>query len=102
MPVSKKSQSNPKKAPPLTLGAYIHSLRTSVGMSLRALQVKTGISLSSLCRIERGESVPSIQGNIDAIDRLWQALGGDMSRMLYLSRRCPRCDGTGTLKKWKE
>tara|TARA_R110002020_G_scaffold37787_2_gene113941 strand:+ start:418 stop:633 length:216 start_codon:yes stop_codon:yes gene_type:complete len=71
-------------------------------MSLRALQVKTGISLSSLCRIERGGHVPSIQGNVEALDRLWQALGGDMDRMLYLSRRCPLCDGTGTLKEWKE
>ena len=82
----------------LTLGSYVHAMRTERGFSLRELRDKTGISLSSLCRLETGHHVPSVQGSVEAIDKLWRALGGDMNQMLYLSRRCPLCSGTGALR----
>lgn len=106
MPVSNKSRTNPKPrgrvAGALTLGSYVYKLRQERGMSLRDLRDKTSISLSSLCRLEKGAHVPSVQGSVDALDKLWMALGGDMNQMLYLSRRCPSCRGTGTLKGWTE
>ena len=95
MPVSKNK---PKFAAPLTLGGYVRVLREERGLSLRKLAKKTGIGLASLARLERGEHVPSVQRDVESIDKLWVALGGDMNRMLYLSRRCPVCDGTGTIR----
>jgi|TARA_R110002110_G_scaffold210249_1_gene422719 DNA-binding Xre family transcriptional regulator len=94
MPVSKKGA---KRAAPLTLGNYIMRLRLENEFSLRKLAKCTGISLASLSRLERGDHVPSIQRNIAAIDKLWVVLGGDMNQMLYMSRRCPVCSGSGTL-----
>ena len=86
----------------MTLGSYVHDLRTERGMSLRDLRDRTDISLSSLCRLEGGKYVPSVQKDVAALDRLWTVLGGDMNQMLYLSRRCPQCSGTGTLRGWTE
>jgi len=94
MPVLKKGA---KRAAPLTLGNYIRRLRLENEFSLRKLSRSTGIGLASLSRLERGEHVPSIQRDIVAIDKLWVVLGGDMNQMLYMSRRCPVCDGTGTI-----
>jgi len=82
----------------LTLGVYILQLRTERGFTLRELEDKTGLSLSSLCRLEKGHYVPVIQKSIEAMDSLWRALGGDMNQMLQLSRRCPVCSGTGAIK----
>ena len=86
----------------LTLGSYVYELRTERGLSLRELRDRTDISLSSLCRLENDSYVPSVQKSVTALDRLWTALGGDMNQMLYLSRRCPQCRGTGTLRGWTE
>ena len=86
----------------LTLGSYVQMLRIERGFSLRELSRRAQISLSTLCRLERGVYVPSVQKSIEAIDRLWGALGGDMNQMLQLSRRCPLCRGGGTLKGWTE
>ena len=86
----------------LTLGSYVHELRIERGFSLRELSRRAQISLSTLCRLENDVYVPSVQKNIEAIDRLWTALGGDMGQMLQLSRRCPLCRGGGTLKGWTE
>ena len=103
MPVSNKSQRNPKPrdrvAGALTLGSYVYKLRQERGMSLRDLRDKTSISLSTLCRLEKGDHVPSVQNSIDALDKLWMALGGDMNQFLYLSRRCPLCNGLMVLGK---
>ena len=84
------------------MGAYVYQLRTERGFSLRELSKRAQISLSSLCRLEKGDYVPCVQKSIEAIDKLWNALGGDMNQMLYLSRRCPLCRGGGTLKEWTE
>lgn len=84
----------------LTLGSYVHILRSERGFSLRELARRTGISLSSLCRLENDDYVPCVQKSIDALDKLWMALGGDMNQMLQLSRRCPLCRGGGTLREW--
>lgn len=81
----------------LTLGSYVHKLRVEREMSLRELSTRARISLSTLCRLEKGGHVPSVQGSVEAIDRLWSALGGDMNQMLQLSLRCPLCRGRGTL-----
>jgi len=91
-----------RRAGALTLGAYVYQLRSQRGYSLRELRDKTGISLSSLCRLEQGDYVPCVQKSVKALDKLWMALGGDMNQMLYLSRRCPLCRGGGTLKEWTE
>jgi len=91
-----------RRAGALTLGAYVYQLRTERGFSLRELRDRTDISLSSLCRLEKGDYVPCVQKSIEALDKLWTALGGDMNQMLYLSRRCPLCRGGGTLKEWTE
>jgi len=91
-----------RRAGALTLGAYVYQLRTERGLSLRELSRRAQISLSSLCRLEKGDYVPCVQKSIEAIDKLWLALGGDMNQMLYLSRRCPLCSGAGTLKEWTE
>jgi len=80
-----------------TLGSYVHQLRSERGLSLRELRDRTGISLSSLCRLENDAYVPSVQKSVPALDKLWLALGGDMNQMLQLSRRCPLCRGRGTL-----
>ena len=96
------SKSKASRAQPLTFGAYVARLRSDSGLSLRALSKRTGISLSSLFRLERGDSVPSVQRNLDAIDRLWHVLGGDMNQLLYLSRRCPACNGLGTVLNMDE
>ena len=82
----------------LTLGSYVHRLRSERGFSLRELERRTGISLSTLCRLEMDVYVPSVQKNVKALDKLWSALGGDMNQMLQLSRRCPLCRGGGTIK----
>ena len=91
-----------RRAGALTLGSYVYKLRAERGFSLRDLRDKTGISLSSLHRLEQGAYVPSVRKSVDALDKLWMALGGDMNQMLYLSRRCPLCRGGGTLKEWTE
>jgi len=91
-----------RRAGALTLGAYVYQLRTERGFSLRDVAWATGISLSSLCRLEKGDYVPCVQKSVKALDKLWLALGGDMNQMLYLSRRCPLCSGAGTLKEWTE
>jgi len=97
-----KSKKNGKIAGALTLGSYVHNLRKERGITLRELEQKTGLSLSSLCRLEQGHYVPVIQKSIPALDKLWGALGGDMNQMLYLSRKCPLCNGTGSLREWTE
>lgn len=79
--------------PASTFGSYIKQLRAQKQLSLRALREKTGISLSSLHRVEAGHYVPSVTNNVESIDKLWMALGGDMTKLLYLSRRCPTCHG---------
>lgn len=99
MPVSKDKE---RRSGAFTLGAYIHKLRAERGFSLRYLVKKTGLSASSLCRLEKGDYVPCIQTDVEAIDKLWLALGGDMNQMLYLSRKCPLCSGMGTLKDWSK
>lgn len=71
-------------------------------MSYRELADRAALSVSSLARIERGENVPVIQGDVEVLDRLWGVLGGDMNQILYLSRRCPTCRGTGTLRDWAD
>ena len=81
----------------LTLGSYVHKLRIERGFSLRELSKRAQIGLSTLCRLERGAYVPSVQSSTGALDKLWMALGGDMGQMLQLSRRCPLCRGGGTL-----
>lgn len=91
-----------RRAGALTLGAYVYQLRSERGFSLRDVAGSTGISLSSLCRLEKGDYVPCVQKSVKALDKLWLALGGDMNQMLYLSRRCPLCRGVGTLKEWTE
>ena len=96
------SKDRDRRAGAFTLGSYIRKLRTEQGFSLRYLVKKTGISASSLCRLEKGDYVPCIQMNVEALDKLWGALGGDMNQMLYLSRKCPVCNGMGTLKDWSK
>ncbi|QDP48074.1 MAG: hypothetical protein Unbinned5179contig1001_30 [Prokaryotic dsDNA virus sp.] len=88
----------PKRAGPLTLGSYVRELRAENKVTLRTLSKQTGISVASLFRLERGDHVPSIQRDIDALDKLWIVLGGDMNQLLYLSRRCPVCEGTGRIR----
>ncbi len=87
------SKSKHRRVGALTLGSYVSKLRAERGFSLRDLRDKTGISLSSLHRLESGHNVPSIHRDIDMLDKLWHALGGDMNQFLYLSRRCPTCNG---------
>ena len=99
MQLSKKRN---RRAGPLTLGNYIRQLRVERSVSLRELASSTGLSASSLCRLEKGDFVPVIQKDVGALDRLWMALGGDMSQILYLSRKCPVCRGVGTLREWTE
>lgn len=94
-----KSSKKPRRAGPLTLGSYIRGLREQNNITLRVLSKQTGISVASLFRLERGDHVPGIQRSIKAIDKLWVVLGGDMNQMLYLSRRCPMCEGTGRIKE---
>jgi len=81
----------------LTLGSYVQTLRIERGFSLRELSRRAQISLSTLCRLENDVYVPSVQKSLDALDKLWLALGGDMNQMLQLSRRCPLCGGGGVL-----
>ena len=81
----------------LTLGSYVQMLRIERGFSLRELERRTGISLSTLCRLEMDVYVPSVQKSVKALDKLWMALGGDMNQILQLSRRCPLCRGGGTI-----
>ncbi len=96
MPASRKKRS---RAGIITFGGYINSLRVDNGMTMRQLSKATGIGISSLCRLEAGAHVPSVQRNIEAIDKLWVVLGGDMNQMLYLSTRCPLCSGTGAMPR---
>lgn len=96
------SKKKDRRAGPLSLGGYVYRLRSEQGITLRRLAISTGLSATSLCRLEKGDYVPVIQKDIAAIDKLWSALGGDMNQMLYLSRRCPLCSGLGTLKDWTE
>ena len=100
--VTRKSKNNSRLAGPLTLGNYIRKLRVERGLTLRSLATTTGLSASSLCRLEKGAFVPVIQKDVQSLDRLWMALGGDMNQILYLSRRCPVCSGVGTIKEWTE
>lgn len=90
------------RAGALTLGAYIRSQRLERGMSYRELAKKAELSSSALCRIEQGQNVPVIQEDPDALDRIWLVLGGDLNQILYLSRRCPTCSGSGTLRDWAD
>ena len=99
MPSSKKKV---RRAGPLTLGHYVYQLRTERSVTLRDLATTTGLSASSLCRLEKGAFVPVIQKDVEALDRIWGALGGDMNQILYLSRKCPVCRGVGTLMEWTE
>ena len=96
------SKKKDRRAGPLSLGGYVYQLRSEQGITLRRLSIATGLSATSLCRLEKGDYVPVIQKDIDALDKLWAALGGDMNQMLYLSRRCPLCSGIGTLREWTE
>ena len=96
MPASRKK---PNRSGIATFGGYINSLRVDGGITLRQLSKETGIGVSSLCRLEAGAHVPSVQSSIDAIDKLWVVLGGDMNQMLYLSTRCPLCSGTGGMPR---
>jgi len=95
MPASTKK---PRRAGPITLGSYVRELRKQNKVTLRELSKRTGISVASLFRLERGDHVPGIQRNVDALDKLWFVLGGDMNQLLYLSRRCPMCEGTGRIR----
>lgn len=96
------SKPKPRRAGPLTLGAYIHQTRSDRGISLRSLASKAKVSASSLCRLEQGDYVPVIQCDVGVLDRIWQVIGGDLNQILYLSRRCPLCRGGGTLREWSD
>lgn len=94
-----KSNEGERRSGPLTLGLYVRDRRAERNLTLRQLADKTGISKSSLMRLEHGRFVAVVQKDADAVRSLWHALGGDFNQMLYLSRRCPVCKGVGTLRE---
>lgn len=56
------------------IGAWIESQRTAIGLTLAELETLTGVSRSSLIRMQDGNAAMSI-GNVIAVI---QALGGDI------------------------
>jgi transcriptional regulator with XRE-family HTH domain len=62
----------------LTLGEYVRRLRRQAGKSLQEIADMSGLSMSSLSRIENDNAVP----NADAVVKLSHALGGDLDLML--------------------
>jgi XRE family transcriptional regulator, regulator of sulfur utilization len=48
----------PEKAPPI--GLRVHALREAMGLSLRELSERSGVSAAMLSQVERGETSPTI------------------------------------------
>ena len=48
----------PEKAPPI--GLRVHALREAMGLSLRELSERSGVSAPMLSQVERGETSPTL------------------------------------------
>lgn len=85
---------------PIDLGARIRELRTERGWSLDEASDRTGLSRSSLYKIEKGKMSPTF----DALRKLSQGFELDVTRLLVAqsdtraaSRRCITRSGDGTV-----
>ena len=87
-----------RRSGPMTLGDFIFEQRRRKNLSLTDLADRTGISRSSLHRAEGGKYVKGIYQDSDVLMRLGDVLGGPFEHMLYLARRCPRCQGMGVVR----
>ncbi|MEM7122485.1 MAG: XRE family transcriptional regulator [Pseudomonadota bacterium] len=90
----------PSHQPPVDLGARLRELRTERGWSLDAASDRTGLSRSSLYKIEKGKMSPTF----DALKKLSDGFDLDVARLVVTqidtraaSRRCITRHGDGTL-----
>lgn len=60
-------------------GAALRRARKACGFSLRELSVRTGVAASALARLERGETLPSLQ----MLCRICHALSTDASFIVH-------------------
>lgn len=74
------SSGTPAVADPVKVGARIKALREGLGLSLRELGQRSGVSAATLSQVERGESSPSLANAARIADGLELSL----SQMLRL------------------
>ena len=89
----------PNHPPPVDLGARLRELRTERGWSLDEASGRTGLSRSSLYKVEKGKMSPTF----DALKKLSEGFDLDIARLLVThsdtraaSRRCITRHGDGT------
>ena len=73
-----EAESRPGSPTPIDLGARVRELRTERGWSLDEASARTGLSRSSLFKIEKGQMSPTF----DALQRLAKGFGLEVSRLL--------------------
>ena len=90
----------PSHQPPVDLGARLRELRTERGWSLDEASDRTGLSRSSLYKIEKGKMSPTF----DALKKLSEGFDLDIARLVVTqsdtraaSRRCITRQGDGTV-----
>lgn len=75
------SKSTEKMSNKLKAGKLIREQRKKLSLSLGKLSSMSGVSLSHLARIERGERSPSIQ----ALQKIAEPLGFDLNELLIMT-----------------
>lgn len=71
-------------------GASIRHTRTGLGLTMRAVAAKAGISAAYLCDIELGNrNVP-----VNTMEKIRRAMG-PKARVVESHCACPKCHGTG-------